>query len=129
MSKDITIPLRTCSGCGESDICRDQDDGQRLCGICELVVLASTAAVYEADEVQAMVMPLVERGEDASRTCSPACNASPRRGVPVADPCPRQKLLGIDWMTERGMHQALPRAYTEHIGRQLLAHITERKAA
>lgn len=32
-------------------------------------------------------------------------------------------LLGIDWMTERGMHQSLPPAYTKHVGRQLLEHL------
>lgn len=31
-----------------------------------------------------------------------------------------QTLLDIDWMTWRGMYQALPPTYTEHIGRQLL---------
>jgi DNA (cytosine-5)-methyltransferase 1 len=41
----------------------------------------------------------------------------------------QQQLLGIDWMTERGMHQSIPPAYTEHIGRQLLAHIQSERAA
>ena len=31
-----------------------------------------------------------------------------------------QELLGIDWMTWKGMHQSIPPAYTEHIGRQLM---------
>jgi DNA (cytosine-5)-methyltransferase 1 len=29
--------------------------------------------------------------------------------------------MGIDWMTNKGMCEAVPPAYTEHIGRQLLA--------
>lgn len=66
MTKGATIPLRTCSGCGEERVCRDQEDGERLCGLCELVVHASAAAVWEADEVKAVVMPLVERGEDGT---------------------------------------------------------------
>lgn len=32
-----------------------------------------------------------------------------------------QELLGIDWMTWKGMYQAIPPAYTEHIGKQLMA--------
>lgn len=28
--------------------------------------------------------------------------------------------MGIDWMTWKGLHQSIPPAYTEHIGRQLL---------
>lgn len=31
--------------------------------------------------------------------------------------------LGIDWMTPRELTQAIPPAYTEHIGRQLIQHV------
>ena len=31
--------------------------------------------------------------------------------------------MGIDWMTWKGLHQAIPPAYTEHIGYQLIEHI------
>ena len=41
----------------------------------------------------------------------------------------QQKLLGIDWMTERGLHQAIPPAYTAHIGGQLLEHLASREVA
>ena len=37
--------------------------------------------------------------------------------------------LGIDWMTPDELTQAIPPAYTEHIGRQLLAAITAERAA
>lgn len=43
-----------------------------------------------------------------------------RHGGYVPAKSVQQTLLGIDWMTERGMHQALPPVYTEHIGGQLL---------
>ena len=44
-----------------------------------------------------------------------------RHGGYVPSKAVQQRLLRIDWMTERGMHQALPPLYTCHIGRQLLA--------
>lgn len=46
-----------------------------------------------------------------------------RRGgyVPHTSVCKR--LLGIDWMTKRELSQVVPPAYTEHLGRQLIAHL------
>jgi DNA (cytosine-5)-methyltransferase 1 len=52
-----------------------------------------------------------------------------RHGGYVPSKGVQQELLGIDWMTERGMHQSIPPVYTEHIGRQLLAHIEAGRAA
>jgi DNA (cytosine-5)-methyltransferase 1 len=43
-----------------------------------------------------------------------------RKGGYVPSGKVQQQLLGIDWMTQKGMHQSIPPAYTEHIGRQLL---------
>lgn len=37
--------------------------------------------------------------------------------------------MGIDWMTGRELNEAIPPAYTEHIGRALLAHLTADEVA
>jgi DNA (cytosine-5)-methyltransferase 1 len=34
-----------------------------------------------------------------------------------------KRAMGIDWMNRNGLREAIPPAYTEHIGTQLLAHI------
>jgi len=36
--------------------------------------------------------------------------------------------MGIDWMTGNELCEAIPPAYTEHIGQQLLAHLVQRVA-
>lgn len=36
-----------------------------------------------------------------------------------------QELLGIDWMSKRELSQSVPPAMTEHIGVQLVAHLTD----
>jgi DNA (cytosine-5)-methyltransferase 1 len=46
-----------------------------------------------------------------------------RKGGYVPSKAVQQRLLGIDWMPEVGMHQAIPPAYTEFIGRQVLDHL------
>lgn len=40
-----------------------------------------------------------------------------------------QRAMGIDWMTNRELTQAIPPAYTEHIGHQLIEHIGALEAA
>ncbi len=41
----------------------------------------------------------------------------------------KQDLLGIDWMTDKGMAESIPPAYAEHVGAQLAAHIAKERAA
>lgn len=41
----------------------------------------------------------------------------------------QQALLGIDWMTVKGMQESLPPVYTEHVGTQLMAHVTAQEVA
>ncbi len=39
----------------------------------------------------------------------------------------RQRAMGIDWMTTRELSQAIPPAYTEYIGRQLIAMLARKE--
>ena len=52
-----------------------------------------------------------------------------RHGGYVPSKRVQQQLLGIDWMTERGMHQALPPVYTHHVGLALREHLASEVAA
>jgi DNA (cytosine-5)-methyltransferase 1 len=40
----------------------------------------------------------------------------------------QRRAMGIDWMELRELSEALPPAYTEHLGRQLMSHLSERAA-
>ncbi len=51
-----------------------------------------------------------------------------RKGGYVPSVEVQQRLLGIDWMTQHGMHQSVPPSYTEHIGLQLMQHLAEAAA-
>lgn len=39
------------------------------------------------------------------------------------------KAMGIDWMDRHGFVEAIPPAYTEHIGRQLIARVSRKESA
>jgi DNA (cytosine-5)-methyltransferase 1 len=46
------------------------------------------------------------------------------RSIPV-----QQQLLGIDWMTVKGMQESIPPAYAQHVGMQLMARVLGQVAA
>lgn len=52
-----------------------------------------------------------------------------RRVPPVFKPSELRAAMGCDWMTTEEMRQAIPPAYTAHIGAQLLAALSARVAA
>jgi hypothetical protein len=35
----------------------------------------------------------------------------------------KQNLLGVDWMTLKGMQECIPPVYAEYVGRQLAEHV------
>lgn len=51
------------------------------------------------------------------------CRVNRRGGYVPASREVRQRLLGIDWMTDKGMAESIPPAYAEHVGHQLAAHV------
>lgn len=40
----------------------------------------------------------------------------------------QQELLGIDWMTVKGMQESIPPAYSQHVGAQLITHLAKEAA-
>lgn len=55
---------------------------------------------------------------------TPAHRDNPdRRGGYIPHTDVVKQLLGIDWMTKHEMSQSIPPKFTEHVGRQLLAHL------
>ena len=43
-----------------------------------------------------------------------------RKGGYVPSKPVQERLMGVAWMTQKGLYESIPPAYTEHIGRQLL---------
>jgi DNA (cytosine-5)-methyltransferase 1 len=65
-------------------------------------------------------------GEDR-RKATLAANGGKRCHVPIAEV---RELMGVPWMTQRDdISDAIPPAYTEHVGRQLLAHLNAEAVA
>jgi DNA (cytosine-5)-methyltransferase 1 len=53
-----------------------------------------------------------------------------RRGMKARDAAHASQVMGIDWMTRwDDLADAIPPAYTEHIGAQLIAHLEAMAAA
>lgn len=48
------------------------------------------------------------------------------RSLKIAE---RREVMGIDWMSASELREAVPPAYTEYIGKQLLEHLKQRTAA
>lgn len=55
--------------------------------------------------------------------------SSIRDGIDLGTLDEWQTAMGIDWMGRRTIAQAIPPAFTEHIGRQLIAHLNMETAA
>lgn len=51
-----------------------------------------------------------------------------RRGGYTPSKAIREKLMGIDWMSQDGLSQAIPPAYTKHLGAQVLEQLSEEAA-
>jgi len=52
-----------------------------------------------------------------------------RKGGYVPSIPVQRELLGIDWMTQNGMFQSIPPAYTEHLGKQIMRHLRRMETA
>lgn len=63
---------------------------------------------------------------DRKRQWRPTTGTS--RGVRAATLAEGREAMGIDWMDWKDLTQAIPPAYTEHLGRQLLQHCNELSA-
>jgi DNA (cytosine-5)-methyltransferase 1 len=59
---------------------------------------------------------------------SGANNVNGRRGAYQGTTPERVEAMGIDWMDRRGLPQAIPPAFTEFIGEQLITQLKERAA-
>jgi DNA (cytosine-5)-methyltransferase 1 len=80
-----------------------------------------------------MLVPPCVHGWQTPRF-TPASNRTNKRrtvevGVYRIPLATQRKAMGIDWMTLPELSEAIPPAYTEFIGRQLLDHLTAREVA
>ena len=55
--------------------------------------------------------------------------SSRRDGIRFGGVASWREAMGIDWMTADELREAIPPAYTEHIGTQLLAHLNAQESA
>lgn len=76
-------------------------------------------------------LPLMLHGGH-DRPTSPAGHWRPGTIISVSGNCSpiaeARRVMGIDWMNRNELSEAIPPAYTEFIGRQLMAHITDKTA-
>jgi len=77
---------------------------------------------FEADSVPCHHDGRIGDGRYFTVTGHPG-GRSTRDGIQVGSLADWRQAMGIDWMSARQLAQAIPPAYTEHIGGQLLAHL------
>jgi DNA (cytosine-5)-methyltransferase 1 len=70
------------------------------------------------------VHPVISAHGGGPTRRAPGCGRGGYQGL-VAE---RRAAMGIEWMTRAEMNLAIPPAYAEHVGAQLLAHLSERAA-
>lgn len=80
-----------------------------------------------------LMAPPCSHGRNAARFAQATNRKNKRRTVevgvwriPLAE---QQRAMGIDWMELEELSEAIPPAYTEHIGSYLMAHIRQAEAA
>jgi DNA (cytosine-5)-methyltransferase 1 len=74
---------------------------------------------------------IFERGNWDSYELIPPCNCYKRPDLQVFEHKDERAFadaMGCTWMSSLGGRQAIPPAYTEHIGRQLMAHLLQEAA-
>jgi DNA (cytosine-5)-methyltransferase 1 len=79
-----------------------------------------------------LLAPPCAHGQQAPRFAPATNRTNPRRTVEIGvwriPLATQQTAMGIDWMTLPELSQAIPPAYTQWIGEQLIAHLREKAA-
>jgi DNA (cytosine-5)-methyltransferase 1 len=84
-----------------------------------LILAPSCPPRHPGDWVSVFGHTVLERGHVIGKAKGGG-NTIHRRHLGVAR---GREAMGIDWMTREELSEAIPPAYTEHIGQQLMAHL------